>query len=278
MLNMNQMVDHVKNILDCYTDVTNGKWVDIQYRKRITWAYLGRQLGKGPIHPHHLCYTCCPFNLGRMYHMYNMTNISCSQTLCSPDLTACQTPATDAEWQIWMVFSYEASLVSVMVSQTYAFKSQSLSPSASNTLRQPPRTAVRTLSCCVGWNHSYLTEENVFACPWRRAVRDGGRRAQSSVDVGVAGGIEYGKGAGLGWAGLRGLQAFVFLSHPWQGGERWADTGAKHSGALAGLWQRFRNQRRNATRSYYQAALLGLCGHADGDAGINKVMLCKKRE
>lgn len=40
----------------------------------------------------------------------------------------------------------------------------------------PPQTAERALPCCVGWNHSYLTQGNVFGCPWKKAVRDGGRQ------------------------------------------------------------------------------------------------------
>lgn len=43
--------------------------------------------------------------------------------------------------------------------------------------RDTHRHSCEQLPCCIGWNHSYLTLENVFGCPWRGAVRDEGRRS-----------------------------------------------------------------------------------------------------
>lgn len=66
---------------------------------------------------------------------------------------------------------------------------------------RPPQTAVRALPCCAGWNHSYLTQENVFGCPWKRAVRDGGRQAEGGVDVGE--GKQQWEEMEEGWWGFR---------------------------------------------------------------------------
>ena len=74
------------------------------------------------------------------------------------------------------------------------------------------------LPCCVG---SYLTQENVFGCPWRRAVRDGGRRAEGGVDMG---------GGGLGFRDCRHLYSSLICDGV-------GKVGRHMSKAQQGLWQ-----------------------------------------
>lgn len=173
-----------------------------------------------------------------------------STSLCSSDIAA----FAPCRW--WKETNMDGFPVrhitgAVTASQTYAFKVW-----ISAWLHQlHPQAARHRPPCCVGWNHSYLTQENVFGCPWWRAVRDGGRQAEGGVDVGE--GIKQWK---EGRAGLQGPQAFVFLSHLWRGGNGGEAQEQSAAWGLAGLWQGFRNQRCNITRSYLHSSLLGLCG------------------
>lgn len=99
-----------------------------------------------------------------------------------------------------------------MASQTPALKSQSQTPAADRH--------VCAAMLCVR-NYSYLTEESVFACPWRRAVMDGGRQAEGWCgDTAVEG----------GWAPASETAAICIPLSSVAGWERWGGTGVK-------LWQ-----------------------------------------
>ena len=171
------------------------------------------------------------------------------------------TPVTNEERQMWMVFQDNTSLVVTQQVKHMHSMSQSQCGSTSYTHRRLPLTAVWAPPCCVCWNHSYLTRENVFGCPWSRAVRDGEIRQAGRVMWGRAVGGEEGRcwwGPLGGWAS-KWLKTFVFLSHLWRGGKRWTGMGAEHSRGLAEV-QEWKGSKMQCYKIYSIAARPLLAG------------------